>query len=232
MTDVDDTLLGDDPALEELVAAADAHRLLIVLNSSRPIASVQRSLAQLPVSWRPHGIIGALGTQIELDERRLLAWERRFTAWERRPIDAAMQRAGFLPHPAEYQARHKASYTVPAHRVEDARHAVSGSGVVSKVIMSGESSFDVIPPNAGKSEATRYVAAQLRVPLERTATAGDSANDADLVRTGRGIVVGNGSERLRRAVHGCEVYLATRAHAGGILEGLDRLGAIGAREGS
>jgi hydroxymethylpyrimidine pyrophosphatase-like HAD family hydrolase len=216
VTDVDGTLTGDPGALAELLQAVSG-RVLTVLNSSRPIASVRRTLLGFPGAWMPAGIIGALGTEIEIEGRPVFEWGQRFGAWDRNPIDAAMAEHGFTPHDDEYQTPRKASFVVPAERREVAIGAVEATGVEADVFTSGEDDFDVVPPGAGKGPAALFTA--------RLVTAGDALIDADLVEVGRGILVGNATEEVRDAVSD-EVYRASAVHAAGVLEGLRRHGVL------
>lgn len=224
MTDVDDTLLGDDDALGELLDAL-SEDIVVVLNSARPLPSLHRSIEETDVDWSPFGIVGALGTQIELGGRRIRRWRRRFAGFDRRPVDRVMDRLGCTPHRPEFQTPFKASFDVAPGLQPEAEERIGRTGVPARIISSGETDFDVIPEQAGKGSALRYVRQTLGVPPERTLAAGDSLNDLDMLRAARGIVVGNARPRLRRAVADDDVHLAERAHAAGILEGLAAAGA-------
>ncbi len=221
VSDVDDTLLGDEGAFEEFVAVARATAgLLVVVDSSRPIPSVLASFAATPTEWRPDGIIGALGTEILLAGRRLQEWERRFATWDRRPVDAVMARLGFPSHEPEFQTPAKASFAVPAEARATARRALAAAGIAARIVASGETNFDVLPPGAGKAPAARHLATRLGVPLERVVTVGDSANDADLLRLGRGVLVANATSELRDLVADTAVYRSPCSHARGVVDGL------------
>ena len=232
VSDVDDTLLGDDDGLAAFVIFIRSRSdLLLALASGRPCASVRASLASLPTPVHAAAIIGALGTEIELQGEPMVAWAAQFDGWDRAPIDRAMERLGFVPHAAEFQTACKASFTVPAGApLRAARAAIAATDVPHQVIHSRETNLDVIPSGAGKGAAARYVATALAVPRERLIAAGDSENDTDLLAAaGRGIVVGNARAALRAALDGGHVYLAQRAYAHGILEGLAHWGVAGER---
>ena len=67
VSDVDDTLLGDDEALSRLLSALDeAGTVLLALNSSRPLASVRQTLDSLgsTQTLAPVALIGAMGTEM------------------------------------------------------------------------------------------------------------------------------------------------------------------------
>lgn len=223
VTDVDDTLLGDDQAYMEFVdVVRQSPDLSVVLNSSRPLASVQQTLASLEPKFEPAAIIAAMGTEIFHDGKLLDGWTKRFEDWSREPIDEAMATLGFAPHADEYQTPLKASFEVPGARAQQqVREAIRESGQPAKIICSGESSVDVLPPNGGKGDATLYVAEILEIDYEQLIVAGDSANDIAMFDVAmNGIVVGNAWQDLRDIVDAHRAYHANRTHAGGLLEGL------------
>jgi sucrose-phosphate synthase len=220
VSDVDDTLLGDDEALDRFRAATADVDLAVVLNSSRPVASVVRSLRDTALArLEIDGVIGALGTEIELGGERLGEWSAQFADFDREAVDAGVTPFEAVPHAAEYQTAAKASYAIAPDRWDDATRAVSGLGFPVRVITSGADNFDVIPGAAGKAAAVRHVAARLGVPSERVMTAGDSENDADMLAAGNAIVVGNATPGLVERVR-ATAFLARGFHADGVVEGL------------
>lgn len=224
VTDVDDTLLGDAAAFAKFVAATSpVAQLTVVLNSARPVGSLHRTMNELSTDWRPFGVIGALGTEIELNGVWLQSWRRRFGGFDRRPIDALMARIGCEPHDEEFQTSFKASFVVPPELQATAESLVRKTGVPAKIIRSGETNFDVIAEKAGKGAALLYVREALDIPPERTLAAGDSYNDLEMLLASRGIVVGNATPKLKAALHHTDAYLAEQTHAAGVLEGLEHL---------
>jgi hydroxymethylpyrimidine pyrophosphatase-like HAD family hydrolase len=227
VTDVDDTLLGDRSAFSQFVSAvAPTRELAVVLNSSRPIRSLRRTLRRLQTGWRPCGMIGALGTEIELGGRRNRRWTQRFSDFDREPIDSAMARLGCEPHDPGYQTPLKASFSVPAPLQTEALKAIGDTGAPAQVIQSGDTSFDVIPEDAGKGVALQEVQARFDVAPDHTLAAGDSCNDLDMLEEANAIVVGNATTQLKAALQEGDVdaYHATRSHAAGVLEGLQSAG--------
>jgi HAD superfamily hydrolase (TIGR01484 family) len=227
VTDVDDTLLGDDDAYRDFQQVAVASPgLRVALNSSRPVASIERTLESLEPAFQPAAVIGAMGTEIRYNGRLLSEWTTRFGDWSRHPIDDVMAQLGFSPHDDEYQTSLKASFVVAGEESQQlAREAIAATGQSAKIVTSGTSDFDVLPPDADKGEATLFIAELLGVPLTRLIVAGDSANDVAMFGVAeRGIVVGNAREELRRAVNPECAYLATESRARGLLEGLKHYG--------
>ncbi len=126
ISDVDDTLTGDDAALATLAEALGQRRprLTVALNSSRPAASVDATLASVfPRSFRHDAIITAMGTQVRVGGAMVDAWTRRFAGWPRQRIVDVVTGLGHGLHDEEYQTPHKASFAVPrgARRTRCAR---------------------------------------------------------------------------------------------------------------
>lgn len=234
-SDVDDTLLGDDVALDRLSAelrqARDA--ITIVYNSSRPCASLRRSLAEQAMLPLPDYLIGALGTEIEYGASAQPVAEYGQTLaqdWPRDAIAAVMRELGFLPHAPEYQTAFKASFDVPGEdNYRRALDRLAQDGHRVKVIFSAGRNFDIIPMAAGKGQAVEFLRRRLGIESDRVIVAGDSANDRDMfVAPFKGIVVANADETLK-AVSGPHVYHARSDCAAGVLEGLRHWGALPAR---
>ena len=227
VSDLDGTLTGDDAALAQFVAVvARSPALRVVINSSRPLGSIDQTLARFPEGWLPDALIGAMGTQIRVDGGELTDWPIEVDRWQRDRVDQALASLGCAPHDAALQAPHKVSYAVPPASQDAAIDAVQRAGVDAQVVISGESDFDVIPRSAGKAAAIdrllRYFSVDRQAGL---IVAGDSANDLAMFEAApRGIVVGNARDELRQAVSGDEAYFAHAGHAGGVLEGLRHWG--------
>lgn len=222
VSDVDDTLLGDDEALGRFVEVyRTSGSFALALNSSRPCAHVHGSLGELPVELEPDAIIGGMGTQIEVGGAEDENWQQRFGGWDRAIVDSVMVELGFPRHPDELQTPFKASYAVPEADWERAAKAVSAAGLPARIIRSGSSDFDVLPPDAGKGAATVYLARKLGTPKNRLIVAGDSANDLQMFAVARrGIVVGNARPELRIAVDPGRVCFARHRFADALIEGL------------
>jgi HAD superfamily hydrolase (TIGR01484 family) len=229
VSDLDDTLTGDEPALARLVAVFEATPgLAVAINSSRPLASIEQTLAQFPGQWRPAAVIGAMGSQIRIGGAALSDWPPQFEGWDRAAVDRALAGLGFEAHADELQAPYKVSYTVPAEAQPRAIEAVQATGVAVEIVISGESNFDVLPAGAGKAAAIRRLVRYFEIPLATgLIVAGDSANDLSMFELAKqGIVVANASDALRQAVAAEQAYFANAPRAAGVLEGLQAWGAV------
>jgi sucrose-6-phosphatase len=226
VSDVDDTLVGDSAALAQLNSALReaGDRIILVLNSSRPCASVRRTLQSVPHLPEPDFLIGALGTEIEncATGQRLAEYDRHIEpAWQRDQVAAITKKLGFTPHDAEFQTPFKASYDIPgAPAYQEVVRQLETAAMRAKVIYSGGRNLDIIPERAGKGTVIAYLRQQLNIPPERVVVAGDSANDLDMFTPPyKGIVVANADVELKQLT-GDHIYHARSTHAAGVLEGL------------
>jgi sucrose-6F-phosphate phosphohydrolase len=232
VSDVDDTLLGDDEALGRLSAelAKAAAQLTVVYNSSRPCDSLRASIAAVPNLMTPDYLIGGMGTQIELGKtgQRLAAYEHYLQqGWDRQRAAELVAGLDAAPHEEKFQTPFKVSFDIPggdAFRVVKER--LAESGLEAKAIFSAGKFLDLIAARAGKGEAIRYLQKQLGVSAERVIVAGDSGNDVEMfVAPFRGIVVANADADLKRLV-GPHIFKATLPHAAGLLQGLRHWGVL------
>jgi sucrose-6F-phosphate phosphohydrolase len=226
VSDVDDTLLGDDAALACLSEALQAasHKLTVVYNSSRPCVSLRSTLTNVPHILTPDYLVGAMGTEIQEGEsgKPITGYTRRLSrGWRRDQINAIMEEMGFRAHSSEYQTAFKASYDVPdAALYAQVLHRLEAARIDAKVIYSGGKNLDIIPRLAGKRTAIEYLRQWLQISPERVVVAGDSGNDLEMfVSPYRGIVVANAAPELKK-LRGDHIYHAQSAYAGGVLEGL------------
>lgn len=249
ISDVDDTLTGDDAALRELADALAAHapRVTVALNSSRPWASVARTVDDVfPENFPFAATITAMGTQVRLgnpdgrDGDDDPAWEgllfpgnSYFADWPRERIVETITALGHTPHTDEYQTPFKASFAVPADAQPAVLAALDDAKLPVRVIASGTDDFDVLAPGGGKDHATRYLHQALEQKSDlppgglNLVVAGDSANDLAMFKIApRAIAVGNARAELLDAMPRDTSYHAKANHAAGVLEGLRHFGAL------
>lgn len=237
VSDVDDTLLGDDQALVTLADALAAARARLVLayNSSRPCASLRRSLAEQAHLPRPDYLIGALGTEIQrfldgnsVSEQAIAAYARQLTGgWQRDKIAALMDSLGFAAHADEFQTPLKASYHVPGEaHYRRVLEQLERHGVQANVIFSNNQNLDIIPAGADKGTAVDFLRTTFGLSIGQVVVAGDSANDVAMFQRGfKGIAVANADNQLK-TLTGPQIYHARASHAGGVLEGLRHWGVV------
>ena len=231
-SDVDDTLLGNDDALFKLTKTLESNRQNIILafNSSRPCASLKKSLNANPNLPRPDYLIGALGTEIEAidpDDETNEYSQQLSQNWDRDHIARLMSDLGFIAHDKEYQTPFKASYHVPGQeQYQQVTEQLKKAGITAKVIFSSNKNLDIIPKGIDKGFAVDHLRNKLHREKEQVIVAGDSGNDLDMFHYGfKGIVVGNADPQMK-ALIGSNIYHARSKYADGVLEGLKHWGVV------
>ncbi|MBP6865353.1 MAG: HAD-IIB family hydrolase [Candidatus Didemnitutus sp.] len=231
-TDLDGTLLGNPEATQRFKAAWQAlspeARPLLVYNSGRLVHDLRRFVDDgvLPAGdyW-----IGGVGT--EVFDVRAGAARHEFDAhlaegWDRAKVEAVVRQfPGARPQPAEFQNEFKCSwYLTNADRptLRELRRRLDEAGVAAKVVYSSSRDLDVLPRNATKGGALKWLCAQLGVPLTEVLVAGDTGNDASMFRLPgvRGIVVENAFPELYEATLELTTFNSRRILADGVLDGL------------
>lgn len=232
VSDVDDTLLGHDAALGALgqALAQAAGSVVVAYNSSRPCASLRRSIEANPYLPVPDYLIGALGTEIQAGRggQCLSAYSRHIEYnWDRQRVAALANELGFAAHADEYQTPYKASYDIAGdEEYRDMVRRLNQEAIEVKVIFSGGKNLDLIPARAGKGSAIQFLSQRLAIDPACVVVAGDSGNDVDMfVAPNKGIIVANADEDLK-SLHDDHIYRAAAAYAAGVLEGLRYWGVL------
>jgi sucrose-phosphate synthase len=233
VTDIDNTLLGDNETLAELrrYLAENRETLGFAVATGRYLESAQKILEKHGV-WPADLLITSVGTEIYYGAEMVpdKGWASHLGAkWRRDRVVEALEPLDFIYMQTDErtQREYKVSYDLkegypPQDALPAVHHALAGSRVAYNLIFSHGAYIDIVPHRASKGKAVRYIASKWNIPLERIATAGDSGNDIDML-TGRtsGIVVANHAEELKELKDSSSrVYFAESEYAGGILEGL------------
>lgn len=230
MSDVDDTLLGDDLALSDWVAWLEARPgvLDVAYSSGRFIDSILESVATTALP-EPRAVVGGVGTEIRVwpDGAPLKAWNDRMRArWDRSRLSSALEpELDLTPQPEAQQGEFKLSYFLMdagEERLEQLLARARAVGVEADLIYSSKRDLDFVPRGVNKGSAARFLAEHLGYEDDRVFVAGNSGNDIELFRQGyRGVIVGNAHDDLKRE-SGPRVHLAQAGFAAGVREGLER----------
>lgn len=145
--------------------------------------------------------------------------------WNRERIRSILDDFDFLQYQEEdTQRQHKVSYDMePAKdRLTQIHNRLQQAKCRYTMIYSHDQFLDILPHRASKGKAIRYVGYKWNIPLANIMVAGDSGNDAEMLRGEMaGVVVGNYSHELEALRRSRKVYFADAPCAGGILEGLN-----------
>ena len=229
VSDIDYTLLGDDPALEELSAILrDKHESLgFGLATGRSIESVKEMLEThtLPT---PDIIISSVGSEIYYgaDLRVDQGYAQHISyQWKPKKIYDALDKLSFLQRQEDIAQRpFKISYYMKdsPDNLAKVHAALSQAKLRCNVIYSHGQFLDILPHRASKGKAIRYLSYKWSLSSSKIAVAGDSGNDEEMLRGQfRGIVVGNYSPELEDLRNQKYVYFAEGHFAKGVKEGLE-----------
>jgi sucrose-phosphate synthase len=228
ITDLDNTLTGDDQSLREFVQMLQENEHVgFGIATGRRLDSAMQLIEELRLP-RPDMISTDVGTQFHYGENLTpdRSWQKSIGyAWQPDRIREVLdQLPGLFPQPEDHQSAYKISYEVDTsicRGVTKVKKALREAGLRAKVVMSLGMFLDIIPVRGGSEMSMRHFLLKWAFAPEHVLVAGDSGNDAGML-LGRtlGVVVGNHSPELRRLRHRPRVYFAKAEHAAGILEGI------------
>jgi sucrose-phosphate synthase len=230
--DIDNTLIGDREALDEFLVWLDAHhdRMAFGVATGRVL---ERALAVLE-RWgvpRPDVLITAVGSEIHYGRPDLTMdpnWGRTIGhRWDPKGLRSCLADVpGICLQPARDQREFKLSYFVDRDEwpgTRGIRRRLKEHGLAANLVFSHHELLDLLPVRASKGRAIQYLARRWGLGMDDVLVAGDSGNDADMLKSGAlGVVVSNFSSELRALRGRKGIYFAETSHARGILEGIDR----------
>ncbi len=239
VTDLDHTLVGDDPAMAELNNQLDEHRrqhgTTIVYSTGRSLTSYRQLKAEKSM-LDPDVLIVSVGTEIYLENRDSPdpSWAKVLSVdWNRDRVVAIADQFNLTPQPTSEQRPFKISYflaqAIAVELLPKLQALLDAQGVDAQLVYSGSKDLDILPRRANKGKAMTFLRKQLDIAPDRTVACGDSGNDLSMFcdRPERGIIVGNAMPELLTWHHtnpNANRYLAEKTCAGGILEGLHHFG--------
>ncbi|WP_432813433.1 sucrose-phosphate phosphatase [Pantanalinema sp. GBBB05] len=236
VTDLDNTLVGDDDALNRLNAWFKEHRQTydskLVYATGRSLKSYQRLLTHTSL-LEPDGLIASVGTEIYYPGNQLdQAWSNPSSGWDRARIAAiAQQFSQLIPQPETEQRPFKLSFALTPENsliLSELQAQLIAEGMEAEIIYSNDHDLDIVRCKANKGSALTYICSRLGFTAEQTIVCGDSGNDISLFTANtRGIIVGNARKELRQwhqAHLEGDRYLAQAQYAAGIMEGLTYFG--------
>jgi len=228
--EIDNTLLGDQDALQTLIERLnrDGSTTGVGIATGRSLNSAMEMLEE----WRfplPDVLITAAGSEIYYGPQVVpdTNWQRHISyRWQARAIREAMaELPGVELQPDDAQGRYKVSYFIDEEKSlsfrEIMRH-LRRNRLHVKGIYSHDMYLDLLPIRASKGDALRYCALKWGLPIKRFLVAGASGNDESMLAGNTlGVVVGNHSKELAKLKSYPQIYFAQGEYAWGILEALD-----------
>ncbi len=229
VTDLDDTLTGDDEALRTLLERLETtdKKVGFGIATGRTLGEAIDLLEELDVRV-PDVLITAAGTQLHYG-RHLLpdrSWERQIRyRWDRDEVERVVGSIEGLELAPQAGTPYRLRYRIdPEHTpsLKEIQRHVRKRGLRVTTILDHEVYLDVVPMRASPGLAIRFFCFKWNLEPERLLVAGDSGNDWDMLSGDTlGVVVSNHTQELERLRGRSRVYFATSPHAWGILEGLD-----------
>ena len=236
ISDLDNTLDGDDEALKDFVdMLQDAGRHVgFGIATGRRLDDVLSWIEERNMP-RPDVLATAVGTELYYGKDLLpdAGWKRQISAfWKpdevRRVLDGV---EGLTRQPDHEQTEFKVSYQVDcsvAPPIQRIRRILREAGLRVKVIFSLGMFLDILPIRGGSDLSLRHLAYRWGFAPEQLLVAGDSGNDEGMLK-GRtlGVVVGNYGKELEKLRKLPRIYFAKGHHARGILEGVEYYNFLG-----
>ncbi len=236
VTDLDNTLVGDDLALaslnQELANHRQQYNSKIVYATGRSLY-LYRLLAEAKSLLQPDALITSVGTEMYFDDNQQEydpEWAKILSqGWDRQEIvDTASQFPELQSQPKSEQNPFKISYYLAQAVANDVlpqlKAALNKKGYDVKLIYSAGQDLDVLPCNGNKGLAVKFLRQKWDIPAEKTIVCGDSGNDISMFQgREKGLIVSNAKPELLDWYENNKsnnLYLAQSICAGGILEGL------------
>jgi sucrose-phosphate synthase len=234
ISDIDNTLMGDDDALDTLLALLEKHRENIGFGiaSGRSIRSTKALFKRkgLPL---PEVLITSVGSEIyyRSDGFADKGWQSHISKWWRREkIERLLAELDFLElQEPEHQFPHKLSYYMAPgrDRIPRVNSVLNQNKCHCTVIYSHDKYLDILPHRASKGKAVRYLSYKWDIPLKNIMVCGDSGNDREmLIGSPMGVVVGNYASELESLKGKRRIYFSPKNYAAGIIDGLGHFGLI------
>ena len=230
ITDVDNTLTGDDTAMHaffDRLKSAGKHIGFGIATGRLPTSALD-ALMSMGIH-EPDLLITCVGTEIYYGERLApdYSWQNHINYyWNPDMVRSAMEEIpGLKLQHESYQRRFKVSFYVDDEKMPGMRWIqahLRKKGLRVNLIYSHQAYLDVVPIRASTGLAIRYLAFKWGMLPEHFLIAGDSGNDEDMLSGNTlGVVVGNYSPELEKLKGRPRIYFAEGSHAQGILEGID-----------
>ncbi|KAA5539106.1 HAD-IIB family hydrolase [Roseiconus nitratireducens] len=229
LTDLDNTLTGDDEALQEFIQLLKENTHIgFGIATGRRLDSAMAMIEKLGLP-QPDVLDTDSGTQLHYGESLTpdSSWRKQIGfAWNPAKIrEVCDALPGYELQGEDHQSSYKVSYLIArqiAPSISEVKKKLREAGVRAKVILSLGAYVDILPVRGGSDLSMRHLLWKWGFSPEKVLVAGDSGNDAGML-TGRtlGVVVANHGKELNRLKRKPRVYFAKTPHARGILEGIE-----------
>lgn len=230
ISDLDDTLLGDDAALQRFAAYYDSlsPRLAIVYASGRSFESM-RDDVQATALPEPLDIISGVGSEIRRypDGEMDAGWVEKISKnWSTETVREILADEPDLQlQPESEQLAFKVSYFLwdaTTARLDQLREKLQRAGVETSYVYSSNRDLDFLPRGVDKGAAALFLSRELGFDPDHVMVAGNSGNDAKLFEHHfHGIIVANSHDELKQLASDPANYLSPLPIADGVRDGVE-----------
>ncbi len=229
ITDLDNTITGDEEALREFCELIrNSEQIGFGVATGRRLDSAMELIEELNLPT-PDLLETAVGTELYYGEKLTpdRSWRKQISYnWKPQSIRELLDnQPGFFPQSDEEQSEFKISYEIDTQltpNIQQIKRMLREAGIRANVVFSLGMYLDIIPVRAGSELAMRHLLYKWGFAPEQVLVAGDSGNDEGMLK-GRtlGVVVGNYSSELEKLRSWPRIYFAEASYARGILEGIE-----------
>ena len=230
ITDIDNTLIGNQAALDHFINYIDDKRskFCFGLASGRTWESMKEAIEEWGIP-EPDLMICSVGTEIyyKPDMSQDKDWREHINyKWKAEEILELMKDIeGIEKQPNENQREFKLSFYYDpevAPEEQELMAILRKNDIAAKIIQSHQGLLDILPIRASKGDAIRHIYMEQDIEPEKILVCGDSGNDEDMLRGNTlGLVVNNYSQELEKLRGEPRIYFAEKQYAEGIIEGIE-----------
>ncbi len=231
ITDIDDTLVGDDKSLKDFIEIMEKNRTDVGFGvaTGRSLELVEEILKEKDIPT-PDVIISSVGTEIyygpDLDNLNQDSGWRNHISYQWKPdrIKEVLSDFDFLTlQDRDGERDFKISYNMDPNEdhLASVHQRLTEHKLRYQLIYSHGAYLDILPTRASKGRAIKYLGKKWDILPENILVSGDSGNDYEMLYGQRlAIVVGNHSPEIERLRGNRRVYFADNNYAAGIIEGI------------
>ena len=232
ITDIDNTLVGDDDSMHKLLTLLEKDSASIAwgVATGRSLDLTLEAMSEYNIPM-PDILICSVGTEIYYgpDLRKDKGWQKHIAhRWKPDKIKDVLADLDFLTfQEAEGQRSVKISYYMEdtGDHLASVRKRLQDAKLQCQVIYSHGQFLDILPHRASKGKAINYIRYKYEFPSTNIMVSGDSGNDEDMLKgKNNGLVVGNHSDELSVLKGKPRIFFSQHEYAAGIIDGLVHYG--------
>jgi sucrose-phosphate synthase len=229
ITDLDNTLTGDETGLREFVEKIrDSDHVGFGIETGRRLDDALKLVKELDLPT-PDVFGTSVGTELYYGAGLTAdrSWRRQIDYhWRPDEVQRVLESVeGLALQKAHEQSSFKISYVIDSRtwpKIAAVRRMLREAGLRARVIQSLGMYLDIIPVRGGSDHSMRHLLYKWGFVPEQVLVAGDSGNDEGMLKGETlGVVVGNYSTELAKLRGWPRIYFAEAEHARGILEGME-----------